>query len=299
MYKKSFLILIFALFVNSACQRTVGEEPLNTLSTIVPEILELNEQKPQVLMLGSFHFKDAGLDQYKPKYSVDIQSELRQKELEQILVALEKFNPTKIIVERRPGYQNKLDSLYSEYKNGNFDSSNEIVQIGFNLAKRLGHNRVIAGDSRAKGMPWNPGDREKFDSLRKNIIDSEKIESVIESKYDDLMTKLYSHEDSLKSQVPLKEYFLYLNSKERLDAYFGSYLTGDIAVNDGNQYPHVDNLTAWWINRNYRIFSNMRKEIESKNERILVIFGAAHVGVLRPLVEASPEMQMIEVKDIL
>lgn len=298
MDKITFIALLASLLMLAACN-TKPKEENEELTSILPELLELNEPKAQVLMLGTFHFKDAGLDRYKPKHTVDIFSEKKQNELNEVLEALEKFNPTKIIVERRPSYQPKLDSLYNEYKKGTFNSANEITQIGFNLAKRLGHDRVIAGDNKARGLPWKKGDGPRLEKRIKEIVKSENIEQVIQSKYDSLFTKLYSYEDSLKTEVSLREYFLYLNSKQRLDGYFGSYLTGNIAVNDGEEYPYADGLTGWWVNRNYRIFSNMRKEIECKDERILVIFGAAHVGVLRPLVEASPEMQMIEVKDIL
>ena len=57
-------------------------------------------------LLGTFHFSDAGLDDYKPKHDVDILSEKRQAELAEVLEALAAYRPTKIAVEwmtRAPG----------------------------------------------------------------------------------------------------------------------------------------------------------------------------------------------------
>ena len=53
----------------------------------------------KLLILGMFHFKDAGLDGYKPEVDVDILSEARQAELKDVLDRLEKFAPTRILIE--------------------------------------------------------------------------------------------------------------------------------------------------------------------------------------------------------
>ena len=45
-------------------------------------------RQPQVLVLGTFHFQDAGLDGYKPTFPFDIRTPARQQELEQVLAIL-------------------------------------------------------------------------------------------------------------------------------------------------------------------------------------------------------------------
>lgn len=277
---------------------TINPDEKSTLE--VPDFLGENDPKAKVLVLGTFHFKDAGLDGYKPKYAVDIQSKKRQEELDELLNALEKFNPTKIIVERRASYQPKLDSLYQAYLAGALAiSSNEIYQIGFKLAKRLGHTSLVAGDAKAKGLPYQPGDELRYQQKLEEIIQQEDLSHSLKSDFEERYNKMYAFEDSLKSQISLKEHLLYLNSEKRVRDGLGDYLTGDFGANNGEDYPAVDELSFWWFNRNYRIFSNIRKSIKNKEERVLVIFGAGHVSFLNPLVKASPEMKWVSVASVL
>jgi hypothetical protein len=77
--------------------------------------------KPKLLILGTFHFKDAGKDGYKPKFSVNILSEKRQKEVEDLVEQIAKFKPTKIGVEwKKEKDQAFLDSAYQVYLEGKF-----------------------------------------------------------------------------------------------------------------------------------------------------------------------------------
>ncbi len=47
----------------------------------IPADLAFGGPRAQLLLLGTFHFKDAGLDGYKPKHDVDILSEEGQKQV--------------------------------------------------------------------------------------------------------------------------------------------------------------------------------------------------------------------------
>ena len=54
-----------------------------------------------VVLLGTFHFRDAGLDDYKPQHVVDISSPERQKQVEEVVNRLASFAPNKIALEVR------------------------------------------------------------------------------------------------------------------------------------------------------------------------------------------------------
>jgi|GEM_PF-5618122 len=104
-----------------------------------PDFLHENEPRTQLMFLGVFHFRDAGLDDHKPEHQFDVLSDRRQKELEVVLDRLAEFAPTRIAVERRATKQESLDADYSSYLNGGLElTSHEIHQIAFRLAKRLG-----------------------------------------------------------------------------------------------------------------------------------------------------------------
>ena len=76
------------------------------------------DKKPshQVLTLGVFHFDRSrdGSD-IVAKNHIDITTDENQSELDEIIKKLEEFNPSKIAVEWRPEYQDRLDSLFREY----------------------------------------------------------------------------------------------------------------------------------------------------------------------------------------
>ncbi|NND59427.1 MAG: hypothetical protein HKN49_04090 [Gammaproteobacteria bacterium] len=117
----------------------------------IPASLGLEQQGAKLLILGTFHFKDAGLDGYKPQHEVDIFAPERQQELNDILDRLEAYAPTRIAVEMNRSRQDVLDERYSRYLDGEFKlSSNEIYQLGFRLGKRLGHKQLYAVDAQAR-----------------------------------------------------------------------------------------------------------------------------------------------------
>ena len=261
-------------------------------SATIPADLRFDEPRAQLLLLGTFHFKDAGLDGYKPKHDVVILSDERQKELAEILDSLADFAPTHIAVEWKREDQGRLDERYRHYMAGEFEiTSNEIYQLGFRLAKRLGHERVWAVD--AVGRRYEPTvDRKKW--AKKNgqgwLYDHD-----WHKRYE----KLYEWEDRRKTQVPLRDTLIYTNSAERLALGHGHYLVGGFKAGDGEEYPGPDNLSGWWYNRNLRIFANVLQLARKPDDRVLLIIGAGHVPILRHAAQSAPDVEMIEVSDVL
>ena len=99
----------------------------------------------EIMLLGTFHFDDQGLDEYKPTHQFDALAKDRQEQINEVVDDLAAFGPDRICVERRPSGQAALDAWYERFREGGErDEANEIVQIGFSLADRLGHERVHA-----------------------------------------------------------------------------------------------------------------------------------------------------------
>ncbi len=59
-------------------------------------------------------------------------------------------------------------------------------------------------------------------------------------------------------------------------------------IRNDKEYPGVD-LLADWYKRNLKIFSNIARITESKNDRILIIIGAGHAKLLQQFIEDSGE----------
>ena len=246
------------------------------------------EPPVKLLILGTFHFKDAGLDSYRPKHDVDILSAKRQAELVELLAS---FRPTKVAVERLPAEQPALDSQYKSYREGTLaPSSNEIVQLGFPLAAHLGHDRLYAVDAKRRFYePWVDPDEYAANHGQENRLDP-------------LLWLLYERqlafEDKLKTRATLRGFLLHLNTPERILRSHGQYLIGNFEVGSGDDYPGVDSKTAWY-NRNLRIFANLQRIADLQGDRILLVIGAGHVPILRHAAEASPQFELVEVSEVL
>lgn len=245
----------------------------------------------KILLLGTFHFADPGLDEFKPEFDVDITSRERKAELEEVLAALGRFAPTKIAVEVLPSRQEELDASYRSYLAGEKElTSNEIHQLGFRLAERLGHGSVYAVDAKRRFYePWVDPDEYASEHGQTEVA---------HDPWPERYTALYQREDRAKTQRTLTETLLTLNEEERLLRHHGRYLVESFKAGVGEEYPGVDSKIAWY-NRNLRIFANLQRITEREDERILLIIGAGHVPILRHTVQASPEYTLVEVADVL
>jgi hypothetical protein len=265
------------------------------------------------MLLGVGHFEDRGVDRYKPQVGFDILSERRQAEIAEVVDQLARFRPTKIAVERTAQDQPEIDSSYSDYLAGRFElPGDEVYQLGFRLAKRLGHDRVhcvnawgryykppidIEAHVQAQGL-----DREYLNGLLSpHLPDAyarEHGQEHLLSQWEPRFNQLYQYGDQSKAQVSLREIFLRINAEESIVKGHGHYLVDRFKVGVNGEFPGVDWVTAWY-NRNLRIFANLQRITEAPAERILLIIGGGHLAILRHCVLASPEYDLVEVHECL
>ena len=112
----------------------------------------LAAQPGQVMLFGTFHFQDAGLDTVKVK-DIDIFTAENQAYLEALTQRLQGFKPTRVLLEYSPENDALINERYREYLAGNYElGANEIYQLGFRIAKLAGHERVYSFDYR--GVEW-------------------------------------------------------------------------------------------------------------------------------------------------
>ncbi len=246
----------------------------------------------ELLLLGTFHFSDAGLDSYRPKFDVDIRSPERQAQLEALLQQLEAFAPTRIAVEALPSRQAELDERYAAYRAGELElTADEVDQIALRLAARLGHDRLYAVDAQRRFYePWVDPDEFAEANGQQQWLDPELWE-----RYE----RLHEFHDELKTRQTLIEHLLHINAEEQLRRSHGQYLIGNFEVGTGDDYPGVDSKTAWY-NRNLKIFANLQRIADFENgDRILLLIGSGHVPILRHAAQASPQFRLVEVAEVL
>jgi len=135
------------------------------------------EKEVKVLLIGTFHFDNPGLDVAKFK-DADILSPQLQHEVEEVTSLLKVFVPDKIFIESIPAKQSQIDSFFAAYKAGKKElSSSEVEQFGFRLAKQLGLSTLYGVDYREAEFP--------FDSLMKSAMEARQtdITSFVQKNY--------------------------------------------------------------------------------------------------------------------
>jgi len=254
-----------------------------------------SEPQPRVLVVGVFHFQDAGHDTYKPQFPFDIRTPARQRELEEAVAKLAAWRPTRIAIEANPERQARLDSLFAVYPGNGMDSlRNEIYQIGFRLARQLGLPGVSAVDADGRSLDSTLTQEEW--QRRRAALSRGPLSA---TDWDARFTALYRADDSLKTVRTLNQTLLYINSPDRLRAGHGHYLVGDLLNGELGGYFGADGFVSAWYNRNLRIYSNVARLIRTPEERILVIIGAGHVPILQQLLQSSPVLRLDDVSSVL
>ncbi|MFC6861357.1 DUF5694 domain-containing protein [Zunongwangia atlantica] len=286
---KSILISILISFISSQLfAQSDFKDP--------DEFLRKGEQVPKVLLVGSFHFNYPGLDAHKAAEDnkINIYSEKRQKELQELLDYISKFKPTKIMIEAYNS--SKFIKNWKAYKSGKAELyASERSQIGMRLVIRFGLDTIYGVDS--GDLLYKTTRTEEYSNTNSYL------DSIANRHYfggDDEMMKryknFYAYKDTLAFQNSLLETFKYMNSDKVLDRAFGAYISGGQFTSEEMEGP--DALSMLWMNRNLRIFRKIQRIEHTPDDRILVIFGAAHIAILNWLYESTPEFDLVKFNEL-
>jgi hypothetical protein len=263
-------VLTFALAMAGAVPASAQPAPAGKAETPAA--------RAEVLMLGTYHMANPGHDIFNMQAD-DVLAPKRQTEITEVIEVLKRFQPTKIAVERDAG-DTRLSKDYADYLAGRHDlTRNEIEQIGFRLAKELGHKTVCAVDAdgdfpyqRLKNYAKASGRSKEFDAIYAEIGDMVREQGAY----------LASH--------TVLETLLFMNSDEEVTRDVGFYFR---QAHIGEPYDWAGaELVSEWFRRNVRIFTNFVQLADTPNERILVIFGSGHLGWLRHDVASDPTLRL-------
>jgi len=219
------------------------------------------------MILGTYHMANPGRDVVNLQAD-DVLAPKRQQEIAQLIEVLKKFQPTKIAIEADVGSE-KVVERYNDYLAGKYTlSRNEDDQIGYRLAKELRHPTIYPVDEQGD-FPYQRvvnyakanGSKEKFDLVQANWG-----------------AEVQALDDFLRSHTVL-ETFEYMNSDSMAAEGVASYYRC-VPFGDPGDYAGPDLLAAWY-QRNIRIYHNIVKLADSPNDRILVLYGAGHLGWLQ------------------
>jgi hypothetical protein len=249
--------------------------------------------KIKVYLLGTFHFAQTDS-------TYNVLDEHHQESIKELCEIIAEQKPDKIFVERQPEYefQNKIDSLYKVYIDMSrpLKAKNEIYQVGFRAAKKLGHKKVFQCDHPGQYGRFN---RATIDYATKNnqtdILEAKRLGTVM--RYDDTVD-----EDSIMNSVTLLEYIQWINSTKVMNTSYASYITNYPQVGSTDYYNYDDDytligaeLTADWYRRNIMIYTKMINQVDyEKDKAIFLIMGGDHIPIIETLFDANPYFEVVE-----
>jgi hypothetical protein len=228
----------------------------------------------EVLVLGVWHMTNFTGDDR------DILSPQRQAELLEVLSALQEFQPTKIAVEQVFYRGDDLGASYASFLEGAHElTRNEVHQIGFRLARRLGHETVYAidanGDFPLPGLQdyvQARGHQEGYEAVMQRWERTLEAWDTYFTAHTLLETLLYMNSDEYATEVMAHDYEL---------AHFG----------EPWNWAGPDLLAAWF-RRNIRIYGNVVHLADSPNEKVLVVIGNGHLAWLRHSFDSDPGIRL-------
>ena len=252
----------------------------------------------EVMVLGTFHFTQ------RPKG--EMLTKRRQTEIAEVVACLKKFKPAKVFVECNPefAYNNNVDVAYQRFLEDKIKLPvNEIFDLGFRTARELGHPQVYQAD--------HPGRYGFFHSKAKAYAEKHGQLDILNGKAVGTTLGLYATDDRRDLQddnQTVMDYLRYLNGAASQKADHASYVTryprlGDTAPptsdeqilqTDKDEYFIGAELVADWYRRNIMIYSKVLREVDYKEERILLIFGSGHAPTLKHLFQSNPHFKVVD-----
>lgn len=288
---RTFICILLAVLYNASFGQSIT---INNANNRLSEIFHRSQKRPQVLLLGTYHFSYPNVDDYKTpdRLRVDVLSSKKQKEIDRVIAVLVNFKPTKIAIEAKASDQTKYDSLYQLYLKGELqEERDERFQIAFRLGKQLRHKKVFCIDA----QPFVKTLYE-VDSIADQKYSDENDSTVIAIQ--EMYEAFYRYDDTLQRNMELIDYLTLINSDQYLKYDNGQYL---FHTKKGTDLEPVggDGFISKWFNRNARIYSNIQRTATNKDDKILVLFGGGHIPILKFLLESCQDMELRKFSEFL
>lgn len=231
----------------------------------------------KIIIVGTFHFTSQ-----KNISNFHQQDLLKQRENELAALAerLAEFKPTKVAVETDKDLSDETNRAYAEYPAAKCAEESEVCRLAFPIAKASGLEAIDCVD-------WM-----KIGSAEHGCGD---VFEYMQEKQSELAKELSAYQASAQqpdfTAETVRDAYRRFNSREFADDSLALYMN---LARIGVQEYYGCGWLQWWYQRNLRIFANLCALAEGRqNERILLLIGAAHKGILEQFIQNSRAFEIV------
>ena len=247
---------------------------------VVPAVAADDPADVEVMIVGTYHMANPGRDLHNTR-SDDVLAPKRQEELVGIAASLARFAPTVVAVEWPA---DTTRERYRAYRDGTLgESRNEVVQLGFRLAKAAGLDEVhgidVDGD-----FPYGPVQAFAGAHGQGAVLA-------------DAHAGIGASVAALQARIDggsIAQALRWLNEPRRI-ADDNAFYRQLLRIGAGDEQPGVDLLAAWY-RRNFAICANLLQRAKP-GDRAVVFYGSGHAFLLRQCVEETPGLRLVEAND--
>ena len=235
--------------------------------------------KPTLMVVGSYHFANPGKDIVKSK-TIDVTTPERQKQILDLIARLEKFKPTKVVLECDLEDETKHRDRFAKYRAGTYQLSvNEREQLGFRLAKDLANKEIHCVDT----VTDSPGNQSDY-----NYVEFAARHPELDARLKTWFTRIQeegNNRDELFEKLSILDQFIAIHQPEKIEnEHSGYFILPQIGI--GMEYIGANWLSSWYC-RNLKILANIIRITDSPNDRILAIYGGGHLKLLNQMATES------------
>jgi hypothetical protein len=230
----------------------------------------------KVMIVGVFHLSNPGRDQHNVQVD-DVLQPKPQAQIASVVKGLARFKPTVVAAEWPADL---VAERWGRYQAGTLaPSRNEVVQLGFGLAKASGARMQgidVDGD-----FPYDP-----VDAYAKAHGQS----ALLEAASAEIEASVQEQTRGIRANGIAAE--LRRTNDPALVAKSNGFYRTTLKIGGGAEQPGAELLTAWY-RRNFLICANLL-QLSKPGDRIVVFYGAGHALQLRQCVQETPGFELVE-----
>ncbi|WP_445665571.1 DUF5694 domain-containing protein [Fodinibius sp. AD559] len=214
----------------------------------------------------------------------DEEDKKNQQRVHAVAEKLSDFQPTVILVEQEPKYNEKIQKEYKSYVNNPdtvFEDPSEIELLAYELGRLSGTEQIYGIDHK---MGYNYRIGQEID----NVLDPDWYD-----KYYQNPLQFYPSINVNRDSLSLLNKLKLMNRDRFLD--FVIAVNADMLTHAGTEdgYEGADEAAKYY-QRNLRMYSNLNRINLTADDRVFILMGASHTAFFRDFMSRDPKYQMVD-----